>query len=170
MDGGDPGRHQELPLLHFDLTSGIASIAQVCTRATDAWHRRVQAGAYQAPAASDGVTYTVNVENAGLPGKGLAAEDVSIHFVVPAGTKVVRTTGEGYQGVRQDAELKASVAVWQARRLGPKDRQTYTLTLSRAATAADNVRGVIRWTKPTVKTGPSDSANIAPAPVAPATQ
>ncbi|MGH9147604.1 MAG: hypothetical protein ACRD1Q_12905 [Vicinamibacterales bacterium] len=32
-------------------------------------------------------------------------------------------------------------------------------------TAADNVRGSVRWTKPTVKTGPSDSVNIAPAPV-----
>ncbi len=106
----------------------------------------------------------------GLPGKGLAAEDLTINVVVPAGATVVRTTGEGYQGVRQDAELKTNVAVWQARRMGPKDHQKYTLTLSRAATAADNVRGVIRWTKPAVKTGPSDSANIAPAPLVTATQ
>jgi hypothetical protein len=148
-----------------------STLQEVWTFVRDLGFRPFVAGRLSAgAAASDGVTYTVNVENAGLPGKGLAAEDVSINVVVPAGTKVVRTTGEGYQGVRQDAELKASVAVWQARRLGPKDRQTYTLTLSRAATAADNVRGVIRWTKPTVKTGPIDSANIAPAPVAPATQ
>ncbi|MGH9255476.1 MAG: c-type cytochrome [Vicinamibacterales bacterium] len=127
---------------------------------------RVSAGA----AAADGVTYTVNVRNMGLPGKGLAAEDLTINVVVPAGATVVKTTGEGYQGVRQDAELKASVAVWQARRIGPTERQTYTLTLSRAATAADNVRGVVRWTKPAVKTGPNDSVNIAPAPLVPATQ
>jgi mono/diheme cytochrome c family protein len=121
-------------------------------------------------AAADGVTYTVNVGNIGLVGKGLTAEELTISVVVPAGTSVVRTTGEGYQGVRADAELKANVAVWQTRRLAPKEHQTYTLTLSRAATAADNVRGVIRWTKPTVKTGPIDSANIAPAPLVTATQ
>jgi hypothetical protein len=121
-------------------------------------------------AAADGVTYSLNVENVGLPGKGLAAEDLTINVVVPAGATVVKTTGEGYVGVRQDAQLKANVAVWQARRIGPKDRLSYSLTLSRAGTAADNVRGAIRWTKPVVKTGPEDAANIAPAPLAPATQ
>ena len=30
----------------------------------------------------------------------------------------------------------------------PGDRQTYTLTLSQAGTAKDNVRGTIRWMKP----------------------
>lgn len=121
-------------------------------------------------AAADGVTYTLTVENFGLQSKGLTAEDLTINVVVPSGASVVKTTGNGYQGVRQDAELKTSVAVWQLNRLAPKDRQTYTLTLSRAGTASDNVRGVIRWTKPAVKTGPMDAVNIAPAPLAPATQ
>jgi mono/diheme cytochrome c family protein len=116
-----------------------------------------------------GVTYTLNVENGGLKGKGLTAEDITISLVVPAGVNVVSTTGAGYQGVRQDAELKANVAVWRLPRIAPKERQTYSITLSRAATATDNVRGNIKWAKPTVKTGPTDLANIAPAPTSPQT-
>ena len=116
-----------------------------------------------------GVTYTLNVENNGLKGKGLNAEDLTISLVVPAGSTVVSTTGAGYQGVKQDAELKAQVAQWRLNRLNTKEKQTYTLTLSRAATAADNVRGNIKWTKPAVKTGPNDQVNIAPAPAAPQT-
>jgi mono/diheme cytochrome c family protein len=119
---------------------------------------------------ADGVTYSLTVENIGLQGRGLAAEDLTVNLVVPAGANVVKTTGENYKGVSQDAGLKGSVAVWQLSRLGPKEKQTYTLTLSRAGTASDNVRGAIRWTKPAVKTGPSDEANIAPAPLATATQ
>ena len=121
-------------------------------------------------AGADGVTYTLNVGNIGLPKKGLTAEDLTVSLVVPAGTTVVRTTGAGYEGVRQDPELKANVAVWRLSRIGPKEHHTYTLTLSRAATASDNVRGNIRWRKPAVKTGPTDAVNIAPAPTAPATQ
>jgi len=121
-------------------------------------------------AAADGVTYTVNVGNIGLQGKGLTAEDLTVNVVVPAGAKVVKTTGANYQGERQDADLKANVAVWRLNRLGPKEHQTYSVTLSRAGTANDNVRGAVRWTKPTVKTGPVDQVNLAPAPLAPATQ
>jgi len=121
-------------------------------------------------AAGGGVTYTLTVENHGLPGRGLSAEDLTINLVVPAGASVVNTTGSGYQGVKADAALKANVAVWQLGKLGPKDQQKYTLTLSRAGTASDNVRGVIRWTKPVVKTGPIDEAVIAPAPLTTATQ
>lgn len=119
---------------------------------------------------ADGVTYTLTVENFGLPGKGLTAEDLTINLVVPAGANVVKTTGANYQGVRQDGDLKANVAVWRLAKAAPKDQHTYTLTLSRAGTASDNVRGAVRWTKPTVKTGPVDAANIAAAPLAPATQ
>ena len=70
-----------------------------------------------------------------------------------------------YQGVRRDEQAKANVAVWTVSRMAPKDRQTYTLTLSQAGTAKDNVRGTIRWTKPTVKTGANDAEAIAPAPL-----
>jgi hypothetical protein len=112
-----------------------------------------------------GVVYTLDVKNTGLAGKGLAAEDVTVTLAVPAGATVVTATGAGYQGVRRDEQAKADMAVWGISRMAPGDRQTYTLTLSKAATATNNLRGSIRWTKPTVKTGPSDVENIAPAPL-----
>jgi hypothetical protein len=49
--------------------------------------------------------------------------------------------------------------------MAPKDKQALTITLSRAGTAADNLRGSVRWTKPAVKTGPFDEANINAAPL-----
>ena len=114
---------------------------------------------------ADGVVYRLDVENTGLAGTGLTAEDVTVTLTIPAGATVVATTGAGYQGVRRDEQGKADVAVWGVPRMAPRDHQTYTLTLSQAGTAKDNVRGTIRWTKPTVKTGPSDSEAIAPAPL-----
>jgi hypothetical protein len=110
------------------------------------------------------------VRNTGVAGTGLAAEDVTVTLAVPAGTTVVSATGAGYEGVRRDERAKADVAAWTVARMAPGDRQSYTLTLSRAATATDNLRGAIRWTKPAVKTGPSDAENIAPAPVAAGTR
>jgi hypothetical protein len=86
-------------------------------------------------------------------------------LAVPAGTTVVRATGAGYQGVRRDEQAKADMAVWSVSRMAPGEHQTYTLTLSQAGTARDNVRGTIRWVKPAVKTGPTDSEVIAPAPL-----
>lgn len=115
---------------------------------------------------ANGVTYTLNVRNSGLKGKGLAAEDVTISLVLPAGAKVVSTTGDGYKGVQHDEEEKADAAVWRVPRVGPADRQEYTITLSQAATAADNLRGTIRWEKHTPKTGhgAGETINIPPAP------
>jgi len=114
---------------------------------------------------TDGVAYRLDVENTGLEGTGLTAEDVTVTLVVPAGATMVTASGAGYQGVRRDEQANADVAVWGVSRVAPGDRQTYTLTLSQAGTAANNLRGTLRWTKPTVSTGPSDSVNIAPAPL-----
>ena len=114
---------------------------------------------------TDGVVYTLDVDNTGLEGTGLTAEDVTVTLVVPAGATVVTASGAGYQGVRRDEQANADVAVWGVSRMAPGDHQTYALTLSQAGTAANNLRGTIRWTKPTVSTGPSDSQNIAPAPL-----
>jgi cytochrome c550 len=113
----------------------------------------------------DGVVYKLDVENTGLAGRGLTAEDLTVMLTVPAAATVVSATGAGYQGVRRDEQLKANVAVWTVSRMAPKDRQAYTLTLSQAGTAKDNVRGTIRWMKPTVKTGANDAEAIAPAPL-----
>jgi hypothetical protein len=58
------------------------------------------------------------------------------------------------------------MAVWQLPRSAPKDQERITVTLSKAATSAANLRGQIRWAKPAPKTGPSqDVVNIAPAPL-----
>jgi hypothetical protein len=51
-------------------------------------------------------------------------------------------------------------------RSAPKDEEKLSITLSKAATAAANLKGDIRWTKPSPKSGPSaDVVNIAPAPL-----
>jgi hypothetical protein len=130
------------------------------------WRAPIAARLGAGVAAANGVTYELNVENFGLRDKGLTAEDLTVSLVVPAAAKVVTATGAGYEGVRRDEAAKANVAVWKLPRLAPKDRQTYTITLSQAGTAADNLRGTVSWTKPEAKPGPGDSMAIAPAPLA----
>jgi hypothetical protein len=49
--------------------------------------------------------------------------------------------------------------------MAPKGEQSYTITLSKAGTADDNVRGEVRWSRPSVKTGPFDNVVINPAPL-----
>jgi cytochrome c553 len=110
--------------------------------------------------AANGVTYKLDVANNGLQGKGLTAEGVTVQLNIPAGTNVVSATGAGYQGVQ------GNMAVWQIPSLAPKDQQSYTITLSKAGTQQDNLRGAIKWAKPAPKTGPSeDVVNIAAAPL-----
>jgi hypothetical protein len=111
------------------------------------------------------------VENAGVAGKGLAAEEITIALTLPPGSTVVNTTGEGYRGARRDPQEGANVATWTAERLAPKDRQTYTITITPPGDAAQRLRGVVRWSRPALGDGGLDSANIAPPPAAaPATQ
>jgi len=115
--------------------------------------------------AANGVTYKLDVDNFGLPGKGITAEEITVRVQVPNGVNVISATGAGYQGVKMDNEAKANFAEWKLDRLGPKQVQNYTITLSKAGTKEDNVRGQIRWAKPVVKPGPLDQANIGPAPL-----
>ena len=118
--------------------------------------------------ASANATYTLTVENAGVAGKGLTAEEISIALTLPAGSTVVNTNGAGYQGVRRDGQSGADVATWNVARMAPKDKQTYAITLSPPAAGAQRLRGVVRWSKPAFGDGSTDSANIAlpPAPAA----
>ena len=95
-----------------------------------------------------GATYTVEVTNTGVKGKGITNEDISVVVALPPGTKVVNAGGPGYEGVRADAEAKADVAAWRIPKLEAGARQAFTLTLS---AAAPNLRGSIRWAKPAVK-------------------
>jgi mono/diheme cytochrome c family protein len=117
-------------------------------------------------AGADGVTYVLTVENGGLKGKGLTAEDITVSLAIPAETSVVAATGTGYKGVTTDEKTKASTAVWQLPRSAPKDQERITITLSKAATAAANLRGELRWLRPSPKNGPTHDTNlIAPAPL-----
>jgi hypothetical protein len=51
-------------------------------------------------------------------------------------------------------------------RCSPKDQEKLSITLSKPVTAAANLSGDIRSTKPSPKSGPStDVVNIAPAPL-----
>ena len=117
-------------------------------------------------AGPSGVTYAVTVGNGGLQGKGVSAEGVTVTLNIPADTQVVAATGTGYQGVHADEKAKGNVAVWKLPRSAPKDEDKLSITLSKAATGTDNLRGSIRWDKPAPKDGPSpDVVNIAPAPL-----
>jgi cytochrome c553 len=113
-----------------------------------------------------GVTYPVTVRNNGLPGKGVVADGLTINLTIPADTTVVAATGTGYQGTHTDDKTKATVATWRLPRSAPKDEEKLSITLSKPATAAANLRGDIHWTKPSPKDAPStDVVNIAPAPL-----
>jgi len=152
---------------HFSPTRLPESMLQeVWTYIVDLGFRARMRGELSAGVPStNGVVYSLDVKNTGLVGKGLTAEELTVSLTVPAGAAVVTATGAGYQGVRRDDRAKADVAVWTLPRMAPGEHQAYTLTLSKAGTATDNVRGSIRWTKPTVKTGPSDTEAIPPAPL-----
>jgi hypothetical protein len=108
---------------------------------------------------SDGVVYTLTIDNSGVEGIGLTAEDVTVTLVVPTGASVVAASGSGYQGVSRDEEASADVAVWKVSRMAPQYRETYTLTLSQAGAAENDLRGRIRWEEPAVTTA---FVNIAP--------
>lgn len=123
-----------------------------------------------AVAAGSSVTHTLTVENPGLVGKGLTAEGVTIALQLAPGVTVMNTTGTGYQGVRRDAQANADMAVWQVSRVGPKDHQTYTITLSGGGTGPEIVRGTVRWTKPPQGDGSGDQVNVAMPPAAPPPQ
>jgi len=114
----------------------------------------------------NGVTYPVTVTNNGVQGRGVIAEGLTINLTIPPDTTVVAANGTGYQGVHTDERTKATVATWKLPRSAPKDQAQLSITLSKPVSAAANLRGDIRWTKPSPKSGPStDVVNIAPAPL-----
>jgi mono/diheme cytochrome c family protein len=104
-------------------------------------------------------TYSLQVMNAGESGKGLTAQGVTIDVVIPADVSITNATGEGYKGLRSDAGVK--VAEWRTASLAPKKEQAFTLTLSQAPASPTDLKGTIRWDKPTPKTGPNtDKVNF----------
>jgi len=108
-----------------------------------------------------GASYKVNVTNAGIQGRGVIAEGVNVSLIIPAGTNVVAANGPGYQGTHMDGGNM--VATWMVPRSAPGDKTDLTITLSKAGTAQDNLRGTIKWAKPGPRQGQSaDVVNIAP--------
>jgi mono/diheme cytochrome c family protein len=117
------------------------------------------------PAASAG-TYNLEVENNGLAGKGLSAEDLTISLALAPGTKVTNTTGAGYQGIRKDKDGKTDVAVWQLPKLAPKDKHSYGITLGGGAIPS----GSVVWAKPTPGASGPDVVLVAVPPPTPQTR
>ena len=105
--------------------------------------------------AGGNTTFTLNLENQGIQGKGLTAEGLTIALALAPGTTVVSGTGSGYQGVKSDAEIKSDAAIWQVASIAPGEKQAYTLTVSgNAAKPAEIFKGsVVRWTKPEMRKG-----------------
>jgi mono/diheme cytochrome c family protein len=106
----------------------------------------------------NGVTYTAILENAGVANKSLAAEEMTLSLVIPSDVKVVSATGVGYQKVQHDDKANADVAVWKIAKLPAKAPQTLTITLSKAPT--DQLKGTLRWAKPTMKDPEANLMNI----------
>jgi Domain of unknown function DUF11 len=89
------------------------------------------------------VTYAVTITNNGVQGRGVVAEGLTISLTIPADITVVAATGEGYQGTHADDKTKATVATWKLPRSAPKDQAKLSITLSKAATEAANLKGDI---------------------------
>ena len=102
-----------------------------------------------ATAAADGaVTYRLTLQNTGEKGKGLAAGEVYISMLVPAGSSVASASTTGYQGVQRYTAGDADVAVWLAPRIAAGETLTYTLTVSGSG-AASGAHAYARWMSPT---------------------
>jgi len=104
--------------------------------------------------------YTLELENRGMQGKGISAENLTIALPLALGTKVVNGSGPGYQGVKNDEQLKSQSAVWQLPRLDPKEKKSFTITLEGGGgKPADIFKGsVVRYAKPEIR---KNLANLA---------
>jgi mono/diheme cytochrome c family protein len=99
----------------------------------------------------DGNTlYSLTLTNDGEAGKGLAAEELRVAVVIPAGTKVMLATGTGYKGVQHDPAINGGtdVAVWNVPKIAAAEKQTYTLTLSGDIPATSLKGSAVSWEKP----------------------
>ena len=145
MGNYNPMITQEVMLkVIFDWISDLGFLPPLTTRVT--------AGA---PAA-DGVTYTIEVFNAGMKGKGLGAEGVNVEVALPAGTEVKAGTGLGY-AVKMDEKTKGPVVTWKFPKMIAGDVQKVTFT---AAAAVPGFRGELTWDKPVVKADPEVRFNF----------
>jgi mono/diheme cytochrome c family protein len=94
-------------------------------------------------------TYTLNVINNGVAGAGVTAQGVTVDLQLPAGATVVNAQG---------AQVRGSTAEWTIPTLAPKQQQSYTIQLSRAA-APGELKGTVHWSNP--RPSPEDVINVA---------
>ena len=111
----------------------------------------------------NGITYTINISNAGRRGKGLTAEYITITLPLMRGrdpeevtTVVDATTGGGYTGIHRDPITNSNAAEFEIPKLGPGEKRTFTITLSGIGANSGIPRGTVRWEKPRMGTGERD--------------
>jgi mono/diheme cytochrome c family protein len=116
---------------------------------------------------ANGVTYTITVQNAGISGKGLTAEYVTITLPLLRGkdpeevtTLVEATTGGGYTGVHRDLFTNTNAAEFEIPNLAPGEKRTFTLTLSGKGATAGIPRGTVKWEKPRLNSGGTDLISV----------
>jgi len=116
---------------------------------------------------ANGTTYTINVSNGGLPGKGLTAEYLTVTLPLLKGrdpeettTIVVATTGGGYTGVHRDPISNSQAPEFEIGRLAPGEKKTFTITLSGKGANAGIPRGLVRWERPLLGNGATDLIGI----------
>jgi mono/diheme cytochrome c family protein len=110
-----------------------------------------------------GTTYTVNISNGGVPGRGLVAEYITVSLPFLRGrdpeettTVVVATTGGGYTGVHREPITNSQAAEFEITRLAPGEKKTFTITLSGKGANVGIPRGMVRWERPLLGTGAPD--------------
>ena len=117
----------------------------------------------------NGTTYTINISNTGVPGKGLTAEYLTISLPLLKGrdpeettTVVAATTGGGYTGVHREPISNSQAPEFDIPRLAPGEKKTFTITLSGKGANAGIPRGVVRWERPLLGNGATDLIGISP--------
>ena len=69
-------------------------------------------------------TYNLVVENGGLEGRGLTAENIAVTLKLEPGTTVSNPSGSAFHGVENGTD-----AVWRFPRLGPGEEARYTFSI-----------------------------------------
>ena len=120
---------------------------------------------------TNGTTYTINVSNGGVPGKGLTADYLTVSLPFLKGrdpeetiTVVMATTGGDYAGVHREPISNSQAAEFEIPRLSPGERKTFTITLSGKGANAGIPRGIVRWERPLLGSGATDIIGIAVPP------
>ena len=115
----------------------------------------------------DGFTYTITVQNGGVRGKGLAAENITLLLPLPPGPQPATAVtinaasgGDEFFGIRRDSFTNSEAAAWEIPQLWPGDKKTYTLTISGPGAGGGFPRGMISWAKPLLGTGAPDQAAV----------